>query len=101
MGSSPKFVYCLNIPCGPYRIYPDKDEAIMALLSCGDRFCHCIDTYDLDKRQYVRGEWLLDVVDEAYLDRLLIRHHHLTDAVAEVKQHWAESAEYDRIEAGR
>ena len=95
--SSPKFIHCLNF-MGPCRIYLNKDEAIIALLSHSDRFCYSVDTYDLEKQRYVEMEDLVDLVDEDYLNRVLVQHPHLTDAVAAVKQWWAESAELDKLD---
>ena len=86
-------VYCLQTAVGPCDIYLNKDEAILALLSHFDRLCYPIGTYDLQTHRYVRHEMLYEVVDESYLDGILIQHHHLQDAVAEVKDFLAESVE--------
>ncbi len=95
--SSLKFVYCLDLR-GSRKIYRTKDEAIVALLSHFDRLCYSVDTYDLDKQRYVEVEELVDLVDEDYLDRVLVQNPHLTGAVAEVKECWAESTERDKLD---
>ena len=90
--TKPKFVYRLAFDDS---IYLDKDEAIVALLSHFDRLCHTVDTYDLEKHRYVKHEELVDLLDEDYLNKVLVQHPHLRDAVAEVKQDWADSVELD------